>query len=166
MLEVMKRILLLAPLLLLLGCVDKDRAPVLGHWTGGFYTDKAEVMRGYVQLYQTGDKFKMQLANPDQTMNFEGTWSIVKKHIELRVADIKFENPSAEVQKALKLRIFGPEQVRSAYAKPIVLNIKSEGTELNGLTMTLGDIQGKHVFRKGAVTPNTRKALDKIESNR
>jgi hypothetical protein len=162
----MKRILLLAPFLLLVGCVDKDRAPVLGTWTGGFYTDQAEVLRGYLQLYKTGDKFKMHLNNKDQEMNIDGTWTIAKKRIELHVSDIKFENPAEEVQKALKLRIFPSEQVRTAYAKPIILNIKLDENELNGLTMTLGDIQGKHVFKKGQVTPNTQKALEKIQSNR
>src|SRR5687768_4840802 len=104
----MRKLWLLVPLLLLAGCVDKERAPVLGMWTGGFYTDQAEVLRGYLQLYRTGDKFKMRLSTSHQEMNFEGTWSIAKERITLRVADIKFENPTDETRKALGLKIFDP----------------------------------------------------------
>jgi hypothetical protein len=157
----MRRLWLLAPLVLIAGCVDKERAPVLGMWTGGFYTDEAEVLRGYLQLYRTGDKFKMRLTTKQQEMNFEGTWSIAKERITLRVADIKFENPSDETRKALGLKIFDPEQIRSAYSKAITLDVGPN--ELKGLTLTLGQIQGRHKFTKGARTPGADKAMDRIQ---
>jgi hypothetical protein len=165
-LKPMRRIWLLSLLVLLAGCVDKARTPVMGHWTGGFYTDSAEVLRGYIQLYRTGDKFKMRLASKDQEMNFEGTWTIAKRRVELRIADIKFDNPPAETQKAMRLRIFTSEQVRDAYAKPITLDLSSDETELKGLTITLGGIQGRHGFTKGAVTANSQKALDNMKDKR
>lgn len=161
----MRRLWLLG-LLLLASCGDKERAPVLGMWTGGFYTDEAEVLRGYLQLYQTGDKFKMRLGTKDQEMTFQGTWTLAKGRVDLRVGDIDFENPPEETQKALGLRVFTPEDVRAAFGKPITLDLGSNGKALTGLTITIGKIQGKHRFNKGEVTANTQKALDGMKGNR
>ncbi len=144
--------------------MDSERAPVLGMWTGGFYTDEAEVLRGYLQLYKTGDKFKMRLATADQEMNLAGTWTMAKGRITLRTDDIKFNNPSDETRKALGLKIFDPDQVREAYAKAITLDVREK--ELKGLTITLGHIQGRHRFTQGALTPNAQKAMDKIQGKK
>ncbi|MBC8063991.1 MAG: hypothetical protein H7Y17_04120 [Chlorobia bacterium] len=161
----MRRLSLLI-LLLVTGCVDKERAPVLGMWTGGFYTDEAEVLRGYLQLYQTGDKFKMRLGTKDQEMTFLGTWSLAKNRVDLRVGDIDFENPTEETQKALGLKMFTPDEIRAAFGKPITLDLATDGKALSGLTITIGKIQGKHRFKKGEVTANTQKALDGMKGNR
>lgn len=139
---------------------DKERSPVLGMWTGGFYTDEAEVLRGYLQLYRTGDKFKMRLGTKDQEMNFDGKWTVAKKRIELRVTNIDFQNPTNETQKAMGLFIFDPDEVRAAYSKPITLDI--DDSKLSGLTISIGKLQGRHRFQKGQVTPNAQRALDKI----
>jgi hypothetical protein len=150
-------------LAVLAGCADKERTPVMGHWTGGFYADNAEVLRGYLQLYRTGDKFKMRLASKDQEFEFDGTWTIAKRRIELRVSDIKFENPPEETARAMKLFVLDADKVRAAYAKPITLDIDATTNTLTGLTMTIDKIQGKHRFSKGAVTPDAQKALDKMD---
>jgi len=149
--------------LILAGCADKQRTPVMGHWTGGFYTDGAEAMRGYLQLYRTGDKFKMRLASKTQELQFEGTWTIEKNRIQLRVGDIKFDNPSEATQKAMGIQVLDSESVRSAYSKPIVLDVSGDARELKGLTMTLDNLQGSHRFNKGDVTPNAQQALDRIQ---
>lgn len=146
--------------------MDKERVPVMGQWTGGFYTDKAEVLRGYLKLYRTGDKFKMRLTSKHQEMNFEGTWTIAKRRVELRVSDVQFENPPEETQKALGLKLLSSEEVRTVYSKPIMLDLNAKDNELDGLTMTLGNIQGKHQFKKEAITANSQKALDNIKGNR
>jgi hypothetical protein len=151
-------------LLLLAGCANREKVLAMGHWTGGFYADKAEVLRGYLQLYGTGDKFKMRLANKDQGMNFDGTWTLSKKRITLKIGSIDFENPTQETQKSLGLRLIDPEAVRSAYAKSIVLDLSEDGRALTGLTMSIGKQQGSHMFTKGAVTENAQQAIDRMKS--
>lgn len=144
--------------------VDKERVQVMGHWTGGFYSDGAQMLRGYLQLYRTGDKFKMRLASKDQAINFEGTWKIQKKRVELTVGVVDFENPTEENQKALGLRILAPEAVRESYGKVIALDLSADQTSLTGLTMKIADLQGRHEFVKGAVTPNTERAFERIQA--
>jgi len=157
-------LLLLAIAIFAAGCIDKERAPVMGMWTGGFYTDKGQAFKGYLQLYRTGDKFKMRLASKDQAMDFEGTWTIGKRRVELTVGDIKFDNPTEEDQKALGLKIISPEDVRGAYGKPVTLDLDEKDTRLTGLTFPLGSILGRHEFAKGEVTKNTRQALDRLRN--
>ena len=151
-------------LITLTGCANRDKVIAMGHWTGGFYSDKAEVLRGYLQLYGTGDKFKMRLANKDQGMNFDGTWTLTKKRITLKISSIDFENPTQETQKSLGLMLIEPESVRSAYAKSIVLDLAEDGRALKGLTMSIGRLQGSHLFTKGAVTENAQQAIDRMKS--
>lgn len=155
--------LLAFPLVFLTG-VDKERVAVVGMWTGGFYVDDAEVLRGYLQLYRTGDKFKMRLGTKDQEINFQGTWKVKGQRVELQALDIDFHNPSEANRKALGLTVLDSEKVRNAYAKPITLDLKNK--ELVGLTITLDKYQGRHKFQKGDVTPNAQRALDRIQNNR
>ncbi len=155
---------LLAVPLFIFSRVDKDRIAVMGMWSGGFYVDEAEALRGYLQLYRGKDRFKMRLGSKDQEIEFEGTWKVKGSRIELRANDIKFQNPSVADQKSLGLLVLDSEKVRAAYAKPITLDLK--GQELVGLTITLDKFQGKHLFRKGEVTPNTQRALDQIKNKR
>lgn len=151
-------------LLCLAGCANREKVLAMGHWTGGFYSDKAEVLRGYLQLYGTGDKFKLRLANKNQGMSFDGTWTLEKKRITLRISSIDFENPTQETQKSLGLLLIEPEAVRAAYGKPIVLDLDEGGRALKGLTMSIGKIQGSHLFTKGAVTENAQQAIDRMKS--
>jgi hypothetical protein len=157
------RWLWLLVVLALAGCTDKERTPVMGHWTGGFYTDEAEALRGYLQLYRTGDKFKLRLASKVQELNMQGTWTMAKGRIELRVGDIEFDNPSEATQKAMGIRVMDSEKVRNAYAKPLILDVSSDQKTLQGLTMTLDNLQGSHRFVKGGVTADAQKALDRLK---
>lgn len=151
------------PLVFLSG-VDKERVGVMGMWTGGFYVDDAEALRGYLQLYRTGDKFKMRLGTKDQEINFAGTWTVKDTRIELKTLDIDFQNPTESDQKSMGLIVLDSEKVRAAYAKPITLDLKNK--ELIGLTITLDRFQGRHKFEKGDVTPNAQRALDRIQNKR
>lgn len=157
-------LLLLAVAIFAAGCIDKERAPVMGMWTGGFFDDKGQAFKGYVQLYKTGDKFKMRLASKEQAMDFEGTWTIAKRRIDLTVIDIKFDNPTEEDQKALGLKIISPDDVRAAYGKPITLDLDEKGSKLTGLSVSLGPLLGRHEFNKGEVTKNTREAFDRMKN--
>ena len=160
----MWRLCLLLTVAILVGCADKERTPVMGHWTGGFYTDDAEAMRGYLQLYKTGDKFKMRLASKTQELVFDGTWTIAKGRIELRVGNVEFDNPSAADQKAMGIKVLDSEKVRNAYAKPLMLDVADDAKSLKGLTMTLDTLQGSHRFVKGDVTADSQKALDRMRN--
>jgi len=157
-------LLILFVAILAAGCVDKERAPVMGTWTGGFYTDKGQAFKGYLTLYRTGDKFKMRLASKDQAMDFEGTWTIGKHRIALTTGEIKFENPTEEDQKALGLKIVTPDEVWAAYAKPVAFDLDASDRKLTGLTVALGSLSGRHEFGKGEVTKNTKQAQDRIRN--
>ncbi len=158
----MRRVLLLVPVLIVLGCTDKERLPVMGQWTGGFYTDEAEVLRGYLQLYRGKDQFKMRLGSKHQEIDFTGTWTVANNRIELRASDIKFTNPSEEKIRTLGLEILKADTVRDNYRKPIVLTIGEGNKSLTGLTMTVGKFQGRHKFNKGQASGNAQRVLDDL----
>ena len=162
----MKRLVILMFLAFGAACADPERTPVMGHWTGGFYTDQAEVLRGYLQLYRTGDKFKMRLASPNQELNLAGTWTIAKGRVELRVQDIEFHNPTEQQRVARNLVVFDSDRIRENYRKPIALDLRDDGRSLRGLAMTLDTIQGRHQFSKGPATERTEKALDRMGTSR
>lgn len=158
------------PLLLLLlvaagvvGCADRERTPILGTWTGGFFDDQNQLFKGYLTLYRTGDKFKMRLTSKEQAMDFEGTWTVAKHRVTLTTTDIKFDNPTEEDQKALGIKIIQPDEVRAAYAKPVALDLDSNKQKMAGLTMTLGSLTGKHRFEKGEATARAQEALNQMK---
>ena len=152
--------LLSVPLLLLRG-VDKDRLGVMGTWTGGFYVEDAEVMRGYLQLLRTKEQFKMRLGTNDQEINLEGTWTIKDERIELQTLDVKV---SKAYQSSAESPILDAEAVRGAYARPITLDLR--GRELVGLTLTIDRFQGRHKFQKGEMTTNAERAMERIKRTR
>lgn len=141
----------------LLGC-NKERMPYLGYWHGGFDVQSSTAaaptssinLRGYVQLYRTEDKFEIELSNPVQVMDVGGRWKMLgPNRIELTPHEFRINQKDIDKLKALRKPFIEPEVLRSAYSKPLVLNLQGDGKTLDGLLMRVGPLLGKHRFEKG-----------------
>jgi hypothetical protein len=157
--------LALAATLLLSGCFT-GLAPYLGHWVGSFEVEQAAKgvpvdalnLKGYVQLYQTGDRCLLELANPAQKLTLKGTWKIAtpsgRETVKLRrvvvtVNDLVLEEPSLERLKALHRPFIDPAELRAAFAKPLILELSEDGKTMNGILVTIGPLLGHFHFIKG-----------------
>ncbi|MHB8637393.1 MAG: hypothetical protein ACYC96_13065 [Fimbriimonadaceae bacterium] len=139
------------------GC-NKERIPFLGHWDGGFDVTSttasvpttAIVLRGYIQLYRTNDRFLMEMANPLQLLDLAGNWRMVSStRIELTFHNFKLTEPDLEKLKAMHKPYLDPVALRAAYTKPLILDLSPNGKQLTGLLVRVGPLLGTHVFRKG-----------------
>ncbi|HLK13283.1 MAG TPA: hypothetical protein VKT78_00635 [Fimbriimonadaceae bacterium] len=141
----------------LAGC-NKEKIPFLGHWDGGFEVTSSTAaapvaainMRGYLQLYRTGDKFLMELSNPVQVLDLGGKWKMVGSHrIELTFREYKLSEPDLVKLKGMRRPFMDPADLKNAFSKPLLLDLSQDGKSLTGLLIRIGPLLGKHVFRKG-----------------
>jgi hypothetical protein len=141
----------------LTGC-NKERIPYLGHWDGGFNVTSSTAspptaalnIRGYLQLYRTGDKFLIELSNPTQVLDLGGKWRMVGgKRIELAFHEFKLTEPDLAKLKGMRRPFLEPADLKIAYTKPLILDLSPDGKKLTGLLMRMGPLLGRHEFSKG-----------------
>lgn len=129
--------------------------PFLGHWEGGLDVVSSKPgtnidavrLGGYLQLYQTHEKYSLELSNRLQVMDVTGTWKIVTgDRIQLTPGSISFSEPDVTRLAALRRPFINPQELKSAYGRPMVLDLRS-GT-LNGLLVTVGPMEGRHSFHR------------------
>jgi hypothetical protein len=138
------------------GC-NKTRMPYFGHWLGGFETTSSTSLmstsaiefRGYLQLYRVDNKFLIQLSNQSQVLNLGGVWKVLRTNrIELTFNSFRLDEPDLDKLKAMRRPYLEPEDLRAAYGKPMILDLKPDGS-LEGLLVHVGPLIGKHAFKKG-----------------
>jgi hypothetical protein len=160
----------LAFCLLLAGCNDRLR-PYLGHWDGEFAVSSSSVpaeplkLHGYVQLYETGDKFIIEIANPVQKLTLKGNWKLLKlaarptehgdfsaRMVDLFVTDFGLEQLPVERLRVTHRAYIEPAALHAAFGKPVVLRLSEDGKHLEGLLTTIGPMMGRFEFSKGNTT--------------
>lgn len=151
-----------APLIFLIGlggCADKAQLPFLGKWLGQFEvrdissggTDldrKRESLKGYVQVYADKHKFVMRMEGEQEAIDLLGTWSVRGRQLTLSFAEVKIDDMGGERFRDPNRKFISPTALRVAYARPVVLNLAADKKHLDGLTMTMGNLTGRHVFLK------------------
>jgi hypothetical protein len=148
-------------LLLLTGCKGNSQ-PVTraaGSYPGQFHIEsvdgkedpaliKANEIKGNLELYLTQNKFKLDMASFHQDFSIEGKWTADKTRVTLTSDKFDFKNPSEEDQKALKLKILQPDQIRAVFGHPVVLETSADRRRLTGLKTTLGNLLGRFEFER------------------
>lgn len=144
--------------LLLAGC-NTELAPYLGYWNGGFVPEQGGglQLRGYVQLYQSGNKFQMEFANPVQSVSLKGTWKIGRNQgsnqrtnqAVLHATSISVTQLPLEKLKALKVPYLTTSAFETAFREPLILQLASNGKSLDSSLITLGPGLGHYHFAKG-----------------
>jgi hypothetical protein len=107
-----------------------------------------EAIKGNLELYLTHDKFKLDMASAYQSFSIEGKWKAEKSRVILTSDKFDFKNPSEEDQKALKLQIIQPDEIRGVFGHPFVLETSSDRRRLTGLKSMLGKLLGHFEFER------------------
>lgn len=124
------------------GCKSADKAYV-GKWNGGFETDqKADSWQGYLQIYATNDRFALHLDGPSAAIDMAGTWSLKGHRFTLTSNDFKLDDLGGHKGQVPS------DAIRTAYQRPLVLDLDEQGTTLTGLRMSMGGARGVHRFAK------------------
>lgn len=157
----MRRIWLLGIGLLVLGCSANDGAvtKAAGSWPGQFHIEtvaaksdpaaiRAEAMKGNLELYVTGSKFKLDMKTANQGFTVNGKWTADKGRVTLITDNYQFDNPTEEDQKALNLRINTPDEIRTLFGHPVVLDETGDRRHLTGLKTSLGRLMGRFEFER------------------
>lgn len=107
------------------------------------------VYKGWLQVYVTGERYKMHMESVAQIVDISGNWTYKGNKIYLTAKDIVFDDRGGELQRPEGVLPLPPEEVRETYSHGMVLSLQPGKTKLVSLDMTLGPLVGTHVFTKG-----------------
>lgn len=147
-----------ATLFLAGGCADETRVPFARFWQGEFQGASGDpktpmrkewVYKGWLQVYITGNKYKMHMESIGQILDISGTWTHKADRMLLTATNIDFDDRGGEMMLKPGVKPIAPDLVRDAYSRPLVLVLQPDKQTLVGLEMSIGPIVGKHLFRKG-----------------
>ena len=157
----MRRVWLLLLPALLFGCSHSETAVerAAGSWPGHFEIESvdgktdpkiidAEQMKGNLQLYVTGSKFKLEMKTPNQEFTIGGKWTAEKSRVTMTADTFEFKNPTEEDQKAFGMKLILPDELRSAFGHPTVLDETADKRKLTGLKTSLGKLLGRFEFER------------------
>jgi hypothetical protein len=155
----MKRALALLPLALIASaCNDPHVVGLAGMWDAEFKILEPKTgvrpewnYRGFLQLYATGNKFKMRLESNAQIVEMDGVWTITEddKNLTLEFKEIKFDDRGGELRRPPNVQPLDPTAVRQAYSGKMPLKLDRQTNTLTGLEMDLGPLVVQHIFKKG-----------------
>ncbi len=140
---------------LLIGCQNPS-ITYLGNWTGNFvitqnksgFTDKQMNLRGYLQIYNYDQKFKMEVANPVQKVKLTGNWELNKQQILLHFASVKIEQPTKDLMKAMNHPYLEDRALKAGFEQNIIFDVNKSHTKLHGLLMSIGPLTGHFELQK------------------
>lgn len=157
----MKKIFRLLPAMVILaGCnPHKNLMPFLGKWSGKFEVSdiigggkdsdkKRETLSGYVQVYATGQSFKMEMQGEQETIDISGTWTCKGNRMTLNPKSVQIDDQGGADQRDPNKKFIPATDVQTAYGRPMVLQETPDKKSLNGLEMTIGKLVGTHRFVK------------------
>ncbi|HVT10854.1 MAG TPA: hypothetical protein VHE55_01195 [Fimbriimonadaceae bacterium] len=156
----MRRTWLLGIGLLLWGCGANGAVTrAAGSWLGQFDIEsvagksdpaaiQAEAMKGNLELYVNGSKFKLDMKSAHQGFTVNGKWTADKGRVTMTTDSYHFDNPTEEDQKALNLRIITPDEIRAVFGHPVVLDETADRRHLTGLKTSLGRLLGRFEFER------------------
>ncbi len=141
-------------LLTLVGCGPKPEMALYGNWEGGFSeTGKSEPqVKGYLQLYATGHRFKLHLGNADQSYDVAGMWRLNERQVLLAIKDINFAGLTKQEAEERRKPYMDPAEIRTDYGHQLILNLSSDKKSLAGLPMKIAGNEGAHAFEKVALS--------------
>lgn len=158
----MKRLLWLLPLAALTAGCNPNQAwmPYLGKWNGRFLVDQitqgpntAEdrqryMLEGWLQVYATGQKYRMELNGEQVTVSISGTWRLERNAAVFRATEIKIDDKGGEDARNPNLKYIPNEAIKATYGQPLILRLGKDDKSLRGLLITLGPLIGAHEFER------------------
>jgi len=133
--------------------------PYLGKWSGTFHVEKVaagaavadperNTLRGFLQLYATGEKFELHLEGEQFGLVSKGTWSLTKNRLSLHPTEVKIDDGGGEDARNPNRAWITPADLRAAYSRPMPFQISKDGQTLTGLLIEVGPLTGTHSFKR------------------
>ena len=142
-------------LVVLAGC-DRSAMPFLGKWSGGFTVERAgkgavggaarNSLKGFLQLYRTGERYELHLEGEQFGLVAGGTWSQKDGRLTLAPTSVKIDDGGGEETRDPNRAWIDPAQLREAYSRPLALRVSKDGKKLTGLLVSVGPLVGTHAF--------------------
>lgn len=141
-------------------CANKDLVPFFGKWSGAYEVDQVlkgadgpkdrerSKLEGFVQIYGSNRSYKMFLNGEQESLEIGGTWTTKGNRITLRMNDFKLDDQGGEDARNPNAKFIPADELREAYAKPLVLELSADKKRLTGLRTTVGPTVGTHRFAK------------------
>ena len=155
----MRKPLILAAAIALVGCGNRVEMPYYGKYEGGYVVDSTQNrlipvakrwnLSGYVQLLANRHKFKMHLEGEQQFMDISGTWKLDGKMVRLDLLDYKFEDYGGAANRNPNRTFTSADAIRTSFGKLVTLGIQpAERVVLKGPLLVIGESAGHLEFRK------------------
>lgn len=147
----MRPLILILILLAVAGCEQRpEMSKVAGQWPGEFTAEGDAAgtyrLKGYLQLYLTGEKFKMEMSSRDQGFTVTGKWTIKGGSVRIVGDGFTFDNPTEEDQKVFRMKLISPDQIRTTFSHGLVFKASEDRKTLTGLKTSFGSILGSFNF--------------------
>lgn len=130
--------------------------PFLGKWSGGLTVDrvgpkaigspKENGLKGFLQLYRTGDRFELHLDGAQFSLVSGGTWSHKNGQVILTPKEVKIDDGGGWEARDPNRPWVDPAELREGYSRPMALNLSTDGQRLTGLLVSVGPLTGTHSF--------------------
>lgn len=157
--EEVRRLLPALLLPLLAGCGSRASMPYLGKWSGAFHVEKVapgaavkdperNTLRGFLQLYATGEKFELHLDGEQFALIAKGTWKQKDGRFTLSPTEVKIDDGGGEDARNPNRAWITPADLRAAYSRPLALRLSKDGQTLTGLLVDVGPLTGTHSFKR------------------
>ena len=150
----MRRLAILVPLALAIGCGDRKIQPFLGKWTGGLEVlrvkgggnPKDYELRGDLQLYVR--KFELRLTGPQQALVAKGTWTYEGRRVRLKTTEVRFDDQGGEDQRDPNRPYLDPKDLQAFLGREQGLNLSKDGGRLAGVEDALANLVARLAFVK------------------
>ena len=138
--------------LALAGCGSEKLVPYLGKWTGSFEPDSPKSpyrMGCNLQLYATGEKFRMRVEGPQQAIEVNGTWTIKRQTILLAPREVKIDDFGGVDLRNPNLPYLPAEAIQKAFGTALACRLSRDNKTATSISLNLGPVEGTLQLRKG-----------------
>ena len=153
----------LIALLIIAGCsTDPAKVALSGNWDEKFVATapvKHGEIKGYLQLYQTEDRFKISLSDKVQSMEITGKWELKDNRVTLTptngtgISYTGFQNADEPTKDPT---LMTTDRVTQVLGKQILLTLSADKATLTSMPLDLGPVKGSFTFQHGDVLKYNR----------
>lgn len=137
--------------LILTGCTaDPATVALTGKWNQEFVSsdEKVQPLKGFLQLYQTENRFTLALNTKFQSIEITGMWELKDNTVQLKPGKGGFDFKSLieEDPQSKDSLLLSSDEVTKLYQRGLNLTLDADRKVMRSLPITIGPYTGRHVF--------------------